>query len=147
MGNSFCIISSTLAFFSHVQVGRREVDVSDVSWNKILAQNPELEPGGRYRPRECVARNKVAVIVPYRDRERHLRSFLYNLHPMLKRQQLDYGIYVIDQIGKLPCKKKLLIRRILLTLTMKTVPECKSVSFLRVHLAFCLSFDVVHYHQ
>jgi hypothetical protein len=76
------------------------VDVSDVSWDKILAQNPRVEHGGRYRPRECVARHKVAVIVPYRDREQHLRSFLYNLHPMLQRQQLDYGIYIIVQIGK-----------------------------------------------
>ena len=75
------------------------MDVSDVPWNKIIGDNMDLEPGGRYRPRDCVARNRVAVVVPYRDRERHLRSFLFNLLPMLKRQQLDYGIYVVNQIG------------------------------------------------
>ena len=58
-----------------------------------------LEPGGRNKPQECVSRNKVAIIVPYRDREQNLRTFLYNIHPVLKRQQLDYGLYVVEQNG------------------------------------------------
>lgn len=60
---------------------------------------PTLEPGGRFKPRECQARDRVAIIVPYRDRLRHLTIFLYNIHPMLQRQQLDYGIFVIEQDG------------------------------------------------
>ena len=57
-----------------------------------------LQPGGRFRPPDCIARNKVALIIPYRDREEHLRIFLHNLHPILQRQQLDYGIYVIEEV-------------------------------------------------
>lgn len=57
-----------------------------------------LSPGGRFKPPDCIARNKVALIIPYRDREEHLRMFLHNMHPILQRQQLDYGIYVIEEV-------------------------------------------------
>ena len=49
---------------------------------------PELELGGRYRPPHCTSRHRVAIIVPFRDREDHLRTFLFNLHTLLPRQQL-----------------------------------------------------------
>jgi hypothetical protein len=70
------------------------------SFESIEEMYPYLEPGGRYRPKECRARHKVAIIIPYRDREEHLRVFLHNIHPMLKRQQLDYGIYIVEEIAK-----------------------------------------------
>ena len=49
---------------------------------------PEVELGGRYRPPHCTSRHRVAIIVPFRDREDHLRTFLFNLHTLLPRQQL-----------------------------------------------------------
>jgi len=55
---------------------------------------PYLSPGGRYRPGECNSRHRVAIIVPYRDREDHLRTFLLNIHKFLQPQQLDYAIYL-----------------------------------------------------
>ncbi|NWX82860.1 B4GT4 galactosyltransferase, partial [Nothoprocta pentlandii] len=55
--------------------------------------------GGRSRPRECSARQHVAILIPHRHRERHLLYLLQHLHPFLQRQQLDYGIYVIHQAG------------------------------------------------
>ncbi|XP_007542675.1 beta-1,4-galactosyltransferase 1-like [Poecilia formosa] len=58
-----------------------------------------LQQGGRYRPPNCTARQKVAVIVPFRNRSQHLNHWLYYLHPVLMRQQLDYGVYVINQDG------------------------------------------------
>ncbi|KAL5010416.1 hypothetical protein ScPMuIL_012721, partial [Solemya velum] len=58
---------------------------------------PEIQAGGRFRPSECVSRHKVAIIIPYRDREEQLRILLYNLHAMLTRQLIDYGIYVVDE--------------------------------------------------
>lgn len=58
---------------------------------------PKLQPGGQYRPRECRARDRVAIIVPYRDREQHLPIFLKNLHPFLMKQQIEYGVYIVEQ--------------------------------------------------
>ena len=53
---------------------------------------PELEMGGRFQPHNCVSRHRVAIIVPFRDREDHLRTFLYNIHTLLPRQQLGEAI-------------------------------------------------------
>lgn len=57
----------------------------------------DLELGGSHRPKSCIALFRVAIIVPYRNREDHLNLFLYNLHPMLVRQQLDYTIFIVEQ--------------------------------------------------
>lgn len=55
--------------------------------------------GGRYEPIECRSRNKVAIVVPYRDRKEHLTVFLHYLHPFLQRQQLNYVIIIVEQSG------------------------------------------------
>ena len=36
----------------------------------------------------------------FSDRPDHLRLFLYNIHPILQRQQLDYQIFIVEQAGK-----------------------------------------------
>uniref|UniRef100_A0A3P8UF02 Beta-1,4-galactosyltransferase n=1 Tax=Amphiprion percula TaxID=161767 RepID=A0A3P8UF02_AMPPE len=61
--------------------------------------SPALQEGGRYKPPDCIAIQKVAIIIPFRNRHVHLKQWLYYLHPMLMRQQLDYGVYVINQDG------------------------------------------------
>jgi N-terminal region of glycosyl transferase group 7 len=58
-----------------------------------------LEIGGRYEPSECRSRHKVAIVVPYRDREDHLTVFLRYLHPFLMRQQLNYVVIIVEQSG------------------------------------------------
>uniref|UniRef100_A0A182FU03 Galactosyltransferase N-terminal domain-containing protein n=1 Tax=Anopheles albimanus TaxID=7167 RepID=A0A182FU03_ANOAL len=57
----------------------------------------KLQPGGQYAPPNCTARSRVAIIVPYRNRQKQLPVFLKNLHPFLMKQQLDYGIYIVEQ--------------------------------------------------
>ncbi|MBN3304169.1 B4GT4 galactosyltransferase, partial [Amia calva] len=54
---------------------------------------------GQYRPLGCEARQSVAVLIPHRNREKHLLYLLHHLHPFLQRQQLHYAIYVIHQAG------------------------------------------------
>nr|KAG5694877.1 hypothetical protein BaRGS_029494 [Batillaria attramentaria] len=66
------------------------------SFEEIVKLNPGMEPGGHFHPPDCRARSRVAIIVPYRDREQHLRIMLHNLHPILQRQQLDYVIIVVE---------------------------------------------------
>ncbi|XP_011379696.1 beta-1,4-galactosyltransferase 1 [Pteropus vampyrus] len=66
----------------------------------VAEQNPEVKMGGRYAPKDCISSHKVAIIIPFRKRQEHLKYWLYYLHPILQRQQLDYGIYVINQAGE-----------------------------------------------
>ncbi|CAH1272364.1 B4GALT1 [Branchiostoma lanceolatum] len=50
--------------------------------------------------KKCTSKERVAILIPYRDREEHLKTFLQHMHPFLKRQQVDYSIYVIEQQGE-----------------------------------------------
>ncbi|KAK2581190.1 hypothetical protein KPH14_007992 [Odynerus spinipes] len=59
----------------------------------------EVKPGGRGCPTDCVARHRVAIIIPFRDRPQHLQALLFNLHPILLRQQVDYQIFIVEQEG------------------------------------------------
>lgn len=61
----------------------------------------KVKQGGIGVPEDCVARYRVAIVIPFRDRFPHLMTLLYNLHPLLLRQQLDYQIFVIEQEGEL----------------------------------------------
>lgn len=54
--------------------------------------------GGSWRPNNCTSRHRIAVVIPYRDRQHHLRLFLRHMHPFLQRQLLDYTIYVVEQV-------------------------------------------------
>nr|CAB3224889.1 beta-1,4-galactosyltransferase 2-like [Phallusia mammillata] len=58
---------------------------------------PDLLKGGCYVPTACKPLQKVAVIIPFKDRDAHLKTLLYYLHPILKRQKTKYCIYVAEQ--------------------------------------------------
>lgn len=70
-----------------------------VSLELVRKENPEVQDGGRWRPKSCTARQKVAIIIPFRYREHHLKYWLYYLHPILQRQQIDYTVYVVSQVS------------------------------------------------
>ena len=90
--------------------GRFPVQVNDVpNMEDMMEMFPQLEPGGRWHPSQCQARHKVAVIVPYRDREPHLRAFLFNIHKFLQKQQIEYGIYIVEQAGNQPFNRAMLM--------------------------------------
>ncbi|KAI5637576.1 beta-1,4-N-acetylgalactosaminyltransferase bre-4 [Phthorimaea operculella] len=60
---------------------------------------PMVQEGGHYKPTGCIPMHTVAIIVPYRNRTRNLTTFLYNIHPFLMTQNLEYRIFVIEQFG------------------------------------------------
>ena len=64
----------------------------------VLKNNIEVEPGGYWKPKDCYARDRVAIIIPFRDRQSHLNILLKYLHPLLRRQQIEYRIFVIEQV-------------------------------------------------
>ncbi|XP_032798961.1 beta-1,4-galactosyltransferase 4 isoform X2 [Daphnia magna] len=68
-----------------------------------------LKPGGNYKPENCYSRNKVALIVPYRRREFHLKIFLRYMHPFLQRQQLQYVIFIVEQTNGSPFNRGMLM--------------------------------------
>ncbi|XP_066517943.1 beta-1,4-galactosyltransferase 4 [Hoplias malabaricus] len=55
---------------------------------------------GQFEPLDCSSRQSVAILIPHRNREKHLLYLLHHLHPLLQRQQLHYAIYVVHQAGE-----------------------------------------------
>ncbi|CAH1225383.1 B4GALT2 [Branchiostoma lanceolatum] len=90
--------------------GRLKVNVNIVpNMNETTRENLDVRLGGKWRPPNCTARQKVAIVIPFRDREEHLQQLLSHLHPILQRQQLDYGVYVVEQYGNGTFNKAMLM--------------------------------------
>lgn len=70
---------------------------SSLKLKDVEKDNKEVNEG-EYEPSDCTARQSVAILIPHRNRERHLLYLLHHLHPFLQRQQLHYAIYVIQQV-------------------------------------------------
>lgn len=60
--------------------------------------NTAIFLGGIYSPGDCKSRQELAIIIPYRNREYHLKLLLKYLHPFLQRQKRSYEIFVVEQV-------------------------------------------------
>lgn len=87
--------------FLFVLVGHINVssDPLNLTPAEVLKLSSPLSPDGGWQPQNCISKHTVGVIIPYRDRKSHLLQLLYYLHPMLKRQQLNYKIFVVEQVS------------------------------------------------
>ncbi|XP_057705047.1 beta-1,4-galactosyltransferase 3-like [Corythoichthys intestinalis] len=86
---------------SPLLVGPRAPKLSSPpSLEEIQNKSAPLSPGGLYSPPNCRAQHSTAIVIPFRDRASHLRTFLNHIHPFLQRQQIEYRIYVADQWGQ-----------------------------------------------
>ncbi|KAK7944704.1 hypothetical protein WMY93_000432 [Mugilogobius chulae] len=83
----------------YLLMGRLLIEFSSqMTMERVQKENPNVTEGGRYTPPDCRPRWKVAIIIPFRHRENHLKYWLHYLHPILRRQRIDYGIYIINQL-------------------------------------------------
>ncbi len=80
--------------------GSVPVNLTVATWRQLQALHPELDPGGRWKPKTCRARSRVAIVVPYMNRDKNLRIFLQHMHPFLQKQQLEYGIFLAEPFWK-----------------------------------------------
>ena len=79
--------------------GRIKIDTDLVpKESHILQNNSEVQLGGYWRPKDCYGRDRVAIVIPFRDRQTHLNILLKYLHPLLQRQQIKYRIFVVEQV-------------------------------------------------
>lgn len=80
------------------RIGRIPIDFEEESLEIVESRlSLSLPPGGWFILKECKANHRVAVVVAKREREYMLPIFLKNIHSMLMKQQLEYGIYVVEQ--------------------------------------------------
>ena len=48
------------------------------------------------RPKDCIPRNKVAIIVPVQNRDNQLSILAPYLHSFLNAQLIDYQLFVVE---------------------------------------------------
>ena len=66
-----------------------------------LVQSTGITKGGCWSPQKyCIVRQKIAVIVPYRDRSNHMNIFLYYMHTFLQKQHREYCLVIVEQQDK-----------------------------------------------
>ncbi|CAI2345489.1 unnamed protein product [Caenorhabditis sp. 36 PRJEB53466] len=73
--------------------------IQNLQEGEVHAVHPEIGPGGTWKPNDCQARDKIAIIIPYRDRQTHLTRLIDFLIPILQRQRLDFRFIVTEQYG------------------------------------------------
>ncbi|KAA0719351.1 Beta-1,4-galactosyltransferase 2 [Triplophysa tibetana] len=73
---------------------------SQITLERVQRENPNVTEGGKYIPPDCRPKQKVAIIIPFRHRDNHLKYWLHYLHPILRRQKIEYGIFIINQLGE-----------------------------------------------
>ena len=92
--------------FISIAVGRLFVNKTiPKSFEEIETNLKFVNQGGWWEPIHCKAPKKVAIIIPYRNRKNNLMVTLRHLHPILKRQQISYRIYLVEQVDTYPFNK------------------------------------------
>ena len=81
-------------------IGNMTFNLTDIEFPEELSveSGGTVEFGGWWRPQDCHARAKVAFLIPYRKRPEQLNIFLNHMHPLFQRQQLDYRVFVVEQV-------------------------------------------------
>ena len=68
----------------------------------------KLPLGGSFSPTGCLPTTRVAILLPFRDREAHLATFLRKMHPFLQTQGIQFTLVVLNQTGSAPFMRGLL---------------------------------------
>ena len=90
----------------NIQPGR-----DDVARWRYFFRARRFSLGGIFSPTDCKSRQELALIIPYRNREYHLKLLLKYLHPFLQRQKRSYQIFVVEQVKAfLPFSRSSIIR-------------------------------------
>ena len=64
-------------------------------------QNVELvHPSANKREPTCDSNYPVTIVIPFRNRDRHLSILVPFLHRFLQAQNLNYSIVVVEQTAK-----------------------------------------------
>ena len=104
-----------------------------------------IKVNGRWLPSNCRARHRVAIIIPYKDRQNNLNYFLNHMHPFLQRQELEYQIFVVEQVNNQLFNKGILMNSGFLEVMLLSEQRTKLNKFDLKTAKF--EFDCVIFHD
>ena len=89
------------------------MNLTNVDYDDLvnIYKDSNIYKGGKWRPKYCKQQksNYVAIIIPYRNRKKHLNLFLLNMLPLFMRQKLTFGIYLIEPIESIKFNRGILL--------------------------------------
>lgn len=77
-------------------------------YKSSLLDGSDIRLGGEYIPSKCGPKYSTAIIVVYRQREKQLQAFLIYIHNFLRKQQIHYRIFVVEQYDQKPFNRAML---------------------------------------
>ncbi|XP_067660600.1 uncharacterized protein [Haliotis asinina] len=85
------------------------VDEGDVSIETLETKYMHFMKDGHSQPVNCTRKQKIAIIIPFRDRHQHLRILLNNLIPRLVKKLLDFTIFVTELVAGVKFNRAMLM--------------------------------------
>lgn len=97
LGVDLFTINTNLSLIRRVEHGIEFLFVFTKTTIKFMFMSSFCFIGGSFSPQTCRARNRIAIVVPYRDRLRNFKTFIWNMHTFFRRQEIEYTIFVVEQ--------------------------------------------------
>lgn len=101
------MLSAIENYFFKFQKDFEPIESFEILNNELSFLN--ITSGGSFKPSEFEPKYKIAIIVPFRNRENNLKVFLKNIHPFLVKQGLEYSIFLIEPIESVKFNRGLLL--------------------------------------
>ncbi|KAF1743272.1 hypothetical protein MXB_3431, partial [Myxobolus squamalis] len=70
----------------------------DVEKELLERQKLNIYNGGFSYRSNFIWQQKIAIIIPFRNRDTQINTFLNHMHPFLIKQKLNYRIFVVEQV-------------------------------------------------
>lgn len=112
------LVKRTTANVSKAAAGKLDCEYGDIiAENRFMYREPyisqlfdgsDIRIGGEYMPSTCAPLFSTAIIVVYRNRPEQLQAFLTYIHNYLRKQQLHYRIFIVEQYDPKPFNRAML---------------------------------------
>lgn len=73
-------------------------ELHDTYETQLEFMHSDVASGGLWTPKDCKPLHKVAIIIPFKNRTSHLVTLLSVLIPVLKRQEIMFQFFVVEQV-------------------------------------------------
>jgi len=99
-----CLCTLILFFIEYCHLNKQELGIPHINVDEVInmtyveMENSDVEIGGHWMPNDCIPYQKVAVILPHRNRQHEYQTLLKRLHSMLKKQKINYTIFIVTQV-------------------------------------------------
>ena len=77
----------------------KSLSISPSKLDELGREFPHVKDGGHWEPEDCLQRQHLGILIPFRDRWDQLPILLRQIHLLLTKQLRHYTIYVIEQNG------------------------------------------------